>query len=722
MNENKLGIFPKLIVLAVMGVIVLGFLYKYRHRIEHFHPHIRSRTVEAISVSPSPLSMPKGAHKKFSVIARYRDGGHAEPASELVWASSNPAVASVDAEGMVTATKEGNATLQATFQHLTATTSVSVVPVTPVALAISPADADILVNGNLQFRVWATSSDDITTDVTNQVNWTSSVPAVVKLAASGSARGQAKGTATVVAELTTPLGKIQTATRLSVVSTTNSLDGAYSYRYEDTGTGQNRLETVLTPRNVNPAEFGKLFAAPIDGYMYAQPLYVRSVAIPDHGNHNVVYAATENNTIFGFDADTGADLFRANLGHAVPKEQLACLDMGPQIGVTGTPVIDPAKQTLYVAAKTFENGRSYFHLHALDIASGTERRGSPVLITATLPGTGVGSRNGKLTFNAAPQLQRPGLLLVDGQVIIAFGSICDRGEFHGWLFAYDSATLKQSGVFLTTPDGDHGGIWQAGGAPAVDPLGDLYAITGDGEFDASDGGSDYGDSFLSLRLLANGSIVRTDFFTPFDQKEMDVDNADLGSSAPLLLPDQLGQHSHLLFGAAKNGSMYLVDRDDMGHFQASSNSQIVQYIPHAFPTKVHVSPAYWRNANSEWVYVSSVEGPLRAYPLSRGRLTAASSSQTPTVFAYPGATPVISSSGDSDGIVWALENFSGVLHAYAATDLSRELYNSRQAQNGRDGAEHGVQFYAPLVANGKVYFGTRGHLYAYGLLSKSSPN
>jgi hypothetical protein len=178
----------------------------------------------------------------------------------------------------------------------------------------------------------------------------------------------------------------------------------------------------------------------------------------------------------------------------------------------------------------------------------------------------------------------------------------------------------------------------------------------------------------------------------------------------------LGQHSHLLFGAGKNGSMYLINRDDMGHFQSSSNNQIVQYLPHVFPTKIHVSAAYWRNSTSEWIYVGPVEGTLQAFPLLRGRLSATASSQTPTIFGYPGALPVISSNGDSDGIVWALENYSGVLHAFDATNLSTELYNAKQAPNGRDAAEHGVQFYVPLVANGKVYFGTRGHLYAYGLL------
>jgi hypothetical protein len=706
----------KLTVLAVIGLVCLCLLYKFRHPIEHFRPHIRFRTLEAINISPSSSSMPRGSRKKLIAIARYRDGSQAELVSEVTWTSSNPAVVPIDAEGIATAANEGTSTLQATFQHASATTTITVVPVAPVALAISPADPAINVNGNSQFKVFATRSDDSVEDVTNQVNWTSSNSAVAQIAASGLAHGQAQGGSTIGAELMTPLGNIQTATRLNVVSTTTALGGAYSYRYDNTGTGQNRSETLLTPKNVNAATFGKVFAASIDGYVYAQPLYVGHVAVAGQGIHNVVYAATENDTIFALDADTGAELFRSNLGPAVPKDQLPCPDMGPQIGITGTPVIDPVTNTLYVAAKTFSSGSTSFHLHALDLASGKEKDGSPVLITATLPGTGTGKRNGTVTFNAVPQLQRPGLVLTSGQVIIAFGSLCDRGPFHGWVFAYDAASLKRTGVFLTTPNGSHGGIWQAGGTPVIDPQGNLYVITGDGEFDAYNGGPDYGDAFLKLRFAGNDAIVPTDYFTPFDQKEMDIENLDLGASGPMILPDQLGQQSHVLFGAGKNGSMYLINRDDMGHFQSSSNNQIVQYIPHVFPTKIHVSAAYWRNSNSEWIYVGPVEGALQAFPLSRGRLPPSASSRTPTVFGYPGALPVISSNGDSDGIVWALENYSGVLHAFDATNLSSELYNAKQAPNGRDAAEHGVQFYVPMVAKGKVYFGTRGHLYAYGLL------
>jgi outer membrane protein assembly factor BamB len=719
MSKNASRSMRRPVVLLLAGLLFLGLAYKFRHRILHFHSRAWFRTMQTITVSPAVSLMPKGGHKRFLAIAHYRDGGQAELSSEVTWTSSNPAVAQIDANGIATAANEGTETFRAAAGHAGATASVTVVPVAAVALAISPTNQTFGVGSNLQLTVFATRSDDTVEEVTKQVNWTSLSPDVVAVSPAGLARGETPGNSTIVAELVTPLGKIRSAARLSVLSTTTtSLAGVFSYRYDASGTGQNRFETALTPKNVRSATFGRLFAAPVDGYVYAQPLYVSHLAVREQGVHNVVYAATENNTIFAIDADSGAELFRTSLGPAVPKDQLACLDSGPQIGITGTPVIDPVTRTLYVAAKTFKDGKSSFYLHAVDIASGKERQGSPVLVSASLPGTGAGSRDGSVTFNATPQLQRPGLVLVGGQVIVGFGSICDSGPFHGWVFAYDEENLTQRGVFLSTPNGSHGGIWQAGGAPAVDHEGNFYVITGDGEFDAYKDGADYGDTFLRLRLDAHEGIVSVDYFTPFDQSEMEIENSDLGSSAPLLLPDQVGPHSHLLFGAAKSGAMYLLDRDDMGHFQASGNNQIVQYIPHVFSSKVHVSPAYWSDRDSEWVYVSSVEGPLQAFPLSRGQLSPISSSQTSTVFGYPGATPVISSHGNADGIVWALENSSGILHAYAATNLSNELYNARQRPDGRDLAEHGVQFYAPMVANGRVYFGTRGHLYAYGLLPK----
>ncbi|MGA7921755.1 MAG: Ig-like domain-containing protein [Candidatus Acidiferrales bacterium] len=705
-----------IIILGLVGLILLGIAYKFRHRIEHFRPDFRFRTLKAITISPSTLELPLGARKRLTAIAHYRDGSVEQAPENVQWVSSSPDVLQVSPEGIVTADKLGVSTVRSTLKKASDAMNVSVVPVAPIALAILPTIQSIPVGGSIQYRVMSTKSDGSVTDVTNSVSWTLSDSFTVELGPSGLAHGRVPGRATVHAELKTPLGKIETQGVLNVTSAPSGFDGVFMYRYDETGTGQNRFETILNPRNVRSTTFGKLFAAPTDGYVYAQPLYVPGVVIPNQGIHNVLYAATENNTIFAFDADNGIELFRKNLGPSVPASVLPCNEMGPKIGITGTPVIDSKTRTLYIAARTYDGGVNSFRLHALDTATGNEKSGSPVLITATVPGHGGGSQGGNLTFDAATQLQRPGLLLLGGQLVVAFGSLCDRGDFHGWLFLYDSSSLARTAVIVTTPDGHHGGIWQAGAAPAVDAAGNIYAISGDGEFDANQLGSDYGDTIMKLKLNESGKLMPDDYFTPYDQREMDVENSDLGSSGPMLLPDQPGQHSHLLFGVSKGGAIYLLDRDHMGKYLTSSNSQIVQCLSNLFSTRIHASAGYWSNGAGQWIFLSSVEGQLQAFSLANGLLSLTPASQTLMTFSYPGVTPVVSSNGDSDGIVWALENSSGVLRAFSATDLTKELYNSNQANNGRDRAERGVQFYVPVVANGKVYFGSRGHVYAYGLL------
>jgi outer membrane protein assembly factor BamB len=703
-------------ILALAGFVLLGLAFKFRHRIQHFRPHIRFRTLQSITISPPALEIPQGARRRLTVVAHYRDGSAEESPANVQWASSSPGVARVSPEGIVVAESVASAAVQAKLNDTTTTANVSVVPSTPVALAIFPASEAIPVGGTVQYKVIATSSDDSVMDVTRFVKWNVSNPLAVELSLSGLAHAKTAGRTILNVELVTPLGTIETNSVLTATWSPHAFDGVFTYRYDDTGTGQNRFETLLNPKNVNARTFGKLFAAPVDGYVYAQPLYVPNVSIQGQNARNVVYAATEHDTVFAFDAENGAELFHKNLGSAVPEKALPCKDMGPEIGITGTPVIDPDTKTMYVVAKVYENGVSSFRLHALDIASGDEKPGSPVLISATVVGNGGGSHDGSVTFAASNQLQRPGLRIVRGQVVVTFGSLCDYGTFHGWVFLYHASTLKQTAVFLTTPDGHHGGIWQAGAAPAVDSAGNIYVVSGDGEFDPNQQRANFGDTILKLRSNGVGTLAPSDYFTPYDQRDMDVENGDLGSGGPILLPDQLGQHPHLLFAAAKNGAIYLLDRDNMGHFQSTSNSQIVQYLPHLFAGKVHASAGYWRNATEEWVYISSVEGKLQALPLSHGRLSPTPASETTMSFTYPGVTPVISSRGNDDGIVWALENYAGVLRAFSATDLTKELYNSSQAKNGRDRAERGVQFYVPAVANGKVYFGSRGHLYAYGLL------
>jgi hypothetical protein len=708
--------WQRLVLVMLLGLATLALAYKFRLRIEHFHPHIRFRTLQTVTITPSELEISQGAHKRLPVVAHYRDGSTEESPANVQWISSSPAVVQVSPEGIIVAESVGSAAVKARLNNTTATVNVSVVPAAPVALAIFPASESVPVGGAVQYKVIATSSNDSVADVTSVVKWNVSNPSAIELSPSGLARSKAAGRTVISVELTTLRGAIETDSVLTATSSPHAFDGVFTYRYDDTGAGQNRLETLLTPKNVNAQTFGKLFAAPVDGYVYAQPLYVPNVFIQGKDARNVVYAATEHDTLFAFDADTGSELFHKNLGSAVPGKMLPCKDMGPEIGITGTPVIDPETKTLYVVAKVYENGASAFRLHALDFTSGNEKPGSPVLISATVAGDGGGSHDGSVTFAATSQLQRPGLRIVRGRVVISFGSLCDRGAFHGWVFLYDAVTLKQIAVFLTTPDGHHGGIWQAGAAPAVDFTGNIYVISGDGEFDPNHHPANFGDTILKLRPDGVGTLAPADYFTPYDQSEMDVNNGDLGSSGPIVLPDQLGQYPHLLFAAAKNGSIYLLDRGNMGHFQPTSNGQIVQYLPHLFADKVHASAGYWQNATGEWVYISSIEGKLQALPLSHGRLSATPASETTMTFTYPGVTPVISSHGNDDGIVWALENYSGVLRAFSATDLAKELYNSSQATNGRDRAERGVQFYVPTVANGKVYFGARGHLYAYGLL------
>ncbi|HTL15821.1 MAG TPA: hypothetical protein VL793_01220, partial [Patescibacteria group bacterium] len=398
-----------------------------------------------------------------------------------------------------------------------------------------------------------------------------------------------------------------------------------TYHNDAARTGANPKESLLKPANVAPAGFGKLFAQPVDGYIYAQPLLVSGVNIAGKGLHNVVFVATEHNSVYAFDADTNiggnaAPLWQVNLGPSVPSADVLSGDIVPEIGITSTPVIEPNAGTLYVVAKTKENGIYFQKLHALDISSGAERPGSPVLIDATVPGSGDGSVGGQLSFDPLRHMNRPGLLLSGGIVYIAFASHGDVTPYHGWVFGYDAATLQQVSVFNTTPNGltdpsgypiGGGGIWQAGGGPAADPNGNLYVIIGNGTFDAAPslgGGIDYGDSFL--KLGTGGALTVADYFTPFNQDFLNRSDADLGSSGPLVLPDSVGSaaHPHLLVGAGKEGKIYLLDRDNMGQFAAGGDDQIVQSLPFAIGGAFG-SPAFFNGT----LYYNGIFDSLKAF-------------------------------------------------------------------------------------------------------------
>jgi len=502
-------------------------------------------------------------------------------------------------------------------------------------------------------------------------------------------------------------------------------------RYDLSRTGQNPGETTLTTANVRASSFGKLFARGVDGQIYAQPLYVPGLTISG-ALHNVVYAVTMHNSVYAFDADdpaASAPLWQVNLGPSVPVNDVCLVTPDPdcpnqdaylEYGIMATPVIDAASGTIYAVAKTKENNSYHYRLHALDLTTGAEKFGGPVEITAQVPGTGVDSVSGKVSFDPVHQGNRPGLLLMNGVVYTAFASVGEIPPWHGWVFGYDAATLKLNAVANTTPDGAFGGMWGGG----VGILGDgryLYTMTGNGTFDADQGGRDYGDSFLKLDTTAGLAVV--DYFTPFNQSYLDGQDLDLGSGAPLALPG-----SGLIAGMGKDGVLHLLDSSNLGGFNPAANSDLQDFVA---TTGIFMgAPIYWNSPNNgPVVYLWGPGDTLKAFKFTSGALQTAPVSQSAVVSTpgYSNAVPLaLSANGNQagTGIVWASAPYvgdanqtvvPGMLRAFDATDLSREIWNSQQFP-ARDGVGNFAKFSTPTVANGKVYLATfSNQLAVYGL-------
>jgi hypothetical protein len=497
-----------------------------------------------------------------------------------------------------------------------------------------------------------------------------------------------------------------------------------TYHNDVQRSGQNLTETILTPANVMPSTFGKVFSFKTVGNVYAQPLYLPNVSIAGTGTHNVVFVATENDSVYAFDADgksTTPLWFQSFLDPTDGITSVPQSDVGgpitPEYGITSTPVIDPSTLTMYLVAFTKENGNYVYRLHALDVTSGLERPGSPVVMTASVTGAGVGQdASGNIAFQPKIQLQRPALLLSGGVVYIAWGSFNDMGPYHGWVMGYSASTLQQVAVWNSTPDGAAGSVWQGGSGLALDPAGSLWLMTGNGTFDANTGGRDYGDSMVKL-AFTNPGLKAINYFTPYNQQKLNSSDEDLGSAGPMLLPLQQGLFPRLAIGAGKGGTIYLVNRSSPGKFHSGDDSQIVQSIPNGAGTASgnnnFCTPAYWQ----ENVYFIANNDVPRQYSISGGVL------QTPPTtgtqgFGFPGATPSISANGNSNGILWAVERVplgNAILHAYDASNVTRELYNSNQAGT-RDQFGATVKFVIPTIANGRVYVAAKGHLVVFGLL------
>jgi len=515
-------------------------------------------------------------------------------------------------------------------------------------------------------------------------------------------------------------------------------------QHNDIGrTGQNTNETILNTSNVNVAHFAKLFSLPVAGQVYAQPLYVQNVTIAGT-NHNVLIVATESDHVYAFDADTkGLALWTASMvdqahgaksgEHALQSSTtIGCTDLQPQIGISSTPVIDALAQTIYVEAKS-QLGSTYIHrLHALDLTTGHEKAPGPVEITATVNGTGDGSQNGKIVFDQLHQLNRSGLLLLNGEIYIAFASHCDFGPYHGWLFAYNTTNFEQSSLLMTTPNGGLGGFWMAGSGVAADGNGNIYIASGNGTFDTNNvPATELGDTVLKLGTT-NGKISLLDYFTPSDQNCLEAQDTDLGSGGVLVLPTQ-GTNPDLLVAAGKEGAIYVLNRDQMTakniHYVGKStcttqDPEILEESASGAVGGMWSMPAYW---NSTLYYWGSGD-VLKSIPVTGGLPDFTHVTGNTTSIGFPGATPSISSNGTTAGtaIVWAIDSSQygspgpgpgpAVLHAYDATNISNELWNSTQAKDHRDQPGNAVKFSVPTIANGKVYIGTSSQVQAYGLL------
>jgi len=515
-----------------------------------------------------------------------------------------------------------------------------------------------------------------------------------------------------------------------------------TYHNDNSRTGQNTAETILTPANVNSTEFGKLFTTTVDAPVYAQPLYLSNVNIGGVA-HNVVYVATQNDSVYAIDSQSGAIYWHANLiptgGSAISSaDDIGCGDIPGTVGIVGTPVIDPSTGTLYVVAKFKLNGVIYQYLHALDVTSGADKLGGPVNIQATYPGTATDGNGTTLTFSARHENQRAALLLENGQIWISWASHCDVSPWHGWIMAYSAATLAQEAVYNDTANGNAGGIWMSGSGPAADANGNVYVSSGNGAWSTTN----LGDSIIKLGPPANSKIPVLDYFTPYNQATLSSKDTDLSAGGLILLPP-LPNGTQMLTMIGKNGSLYLVDSDNLGGYclnetPACTNTDpnIVEEIPGLF-TGYWGVPAYW---NGNLYFGGGVDGSNRAEPLkafsfnanNSGLVSTKPTSTSAISFMFAGPDPSVSSNGTSNGILWALDNSkwkstcaAGVncqmLYAYDATNLANMLYNSAQAANNRDVPGTAVKFSTPTIANGRVYVGSAGTVEGYGLLGGYLP-
>ena len=708
-------------------------------------------TITSIAVSPATASISMGATQQFTAVATYSNGSTGNVTASARWASTNATVATVNSAGLATADSPGNTTISATLSGQAGSATLTVTAPTPTSIAVTPSHPSFINGSTQQFTATATYSNNATANVTSSVTWSSSNTPVATISAGGLATGQGGGTTTISAALNGVKGS---ATATVTVSGTTNIT---TFHVDTNRSGLNDQETVLTPANVDPATFGKLFSCPVDGYVYGSPLILSNQTI-NGARHNVLYVATENDSVYAYDADTcggGTPLWKVSLLQS-GENPLADEAILPYAGVTSTPVIDPTSGTLYVVSTEESSSGGTFRLSALNVTTGAQKFGGPVTINASVAATNSDSVNGVQTLDTAC-LQRAALLLANGNVYIGFG-----GCHSGWLLTYNASTLAQVGVFNASPNlngegnfGSAGGIWMGGAGPVADSDGNVYVTTGNGPWD---GQTAWGDSVLKFGPKpvsgANGTMQPVDYFTPSIYQFMDCDDADLAAGGLLLIPG-----STTLVAGGKTGTMYLVDSANLGHessddagavqeqvwgegltyggtYQQSCQDSTGTNYANITSYEIFGSMAYFNGAAYLGVTPTSTSAPggVRQFDFT-STLSAQSDTLDYQNEGTHGTTPFISANGTSDGIVWyvnqgnPLQNAGNIaptsasLVAYDASNYPDQLYSS--ATNSGDTPGYAIKFSSPVVANGKVYIATgtdlttvsnpRGEIDVYGL-------
>jgi len=671
---------------------------------------VAAPTLLSITVTPSNPKVAPGAKLPFTATGQYSEGSSKDLTFTATWSSSSVAVATVSNQagsiGVANGLNAGSANISASFAGVSGLTGLTVAA---TSVLVIPKVTPVTFGSSVQFTANAT----VHWYVDNVLNGNSTVGTI---SSTGLFKPPAlRGTHQIRAVNTSNNNSFGTA----LVTVTNYA-GTLTRHNSNLRQGQNTQETLLSPWNVNVNTFGKLFTYGVDGQVYAQPLYVANLAIAG-GTHNVVFVATEHDGVYAFDADgtrtipfwSRTFIDPQNGITTVPNSDVSCLNISPEYGITGTPVIDRPSGTLYVVAKTKENGVYVQRLHALDIANkGAEKFGGPVTIQVSVPGTGVGSVGGMVSFDALRHNQRTGLLLLNGTVYIAWGSHCDMENYHGWILGYSASTLAQTAKFNVTPNGQQGGIWQMGGGLAADSSGNIFLETGNGTFDSNTGGQDYGTAVIKFTTTAGLHVG--DYFAPQNESQLNNNDWDMSSSGIVLLPDQnTPTHQHLLLAGGKTGFLYLIDRDSLGEFNATD--QVVQEFRAGVASTdccdagFWSTPAFWKQT----IFTAGKKDTIKAFRISNGKLITTPASQGSAVL--PGGPVAISANGSNNGIAWFLDRDANMLRAYDAGNLANELYDTSK-NSTRDSPGTVVKYTEVTVANGRVYIGTRNSLVAYGPL------